>query len=174
MNHVDVLAKSTEYCFQGSAFNIRSFLLCMSTLLGGWGEGGVWAVSSEPFSNQTWYCLEPCTTVLLVKLGYAHGHRIYQKKEIIKETVPFMAFGYEKLWISTKNEIAILQQQNPSMEAQKKKKDVYGWRLQALSTQRVHWQMTEVASKLFLQKILHDAGPGNIPSFDATTLVQAL
>ena len=117
MNHVDVMAKSTEYCFQGSVFNIRSFLLCVSTLLG---EGGVvWAVSSEPFSNQTWYCLEPCTTLLLEKFGCAQGRRIYQKKEITKKTIPYMAFDDErKHGFPQKNEIAILQQQNPSMEAQ--------------------------------------------------------
>ena len=44
MNHVDVVAKSTEYCFQGSAFNIRSFLLCMSTLGGGGGGGGLGSI----------------------------------------------------------------------------------------------------------------------------------
>ena len=38
MNRVDVMAKSTEYCFQGSAFNIRSFMHVH--LAGGGGGGG--------------------------------------------------------------------------------------------------------------------------------------
>ena len=91
MNHVDVVAKSTEYCFQGSAFNIRSFLLCMSTLRGGGGSGqyllNPFLIKPGIVLNHVPQCYWKSFNVLKVT-GFTRS----KKKKFLK-TGPYMAFG---------------------------------------------------------------------------------